>query len=78
MTHAMDDKGEADLIAAQQTTAGREKAQRAREQFEQAFEVRIKDERQALGVCILCGEPLNSLARFRRALQHRRCQTFIE
>ena len=77
-THATDHKNEGDLIAAQESAANRDKARRAREQFEKAYEARIKDERRASGCCVLCGETLSTFARLRRASRHFRCSTFIE
>ena len=77
-THSTDREDERNQITAQQTYADRERARRAREEFEKAYEARIQEERQAAGCCILCGEPLNALARLRRARQHLRCTTFSE
>jgi len=69
---------ETDPIAAQELAISREKALRAREQFEREYEDRIQRERRAAGCCELCGGALTRLDRLRRAARHRRCTTFMD
>ena len=79
MSHQkVDREKEADPIAAQELAISREKAQRAREQFEREYEERIQRERRARGCCEMCGGPLTTLDRIRRSARHRRCTTFVE
>ena len=76
--HTIDRDKHDDPIAAQELAINRDKAQRAREQFEREYENRIQQERRAAGCCEMCGQPLTRLDRFRRALRHRRCMTFMD
>ena len=76
--HTIDRDKQEDPIAAQELAVSREKAQRAREQFEKEYEIRIQQQRLAAGCCEMCGEPLNRLDRIRRASRHRRCTTFVD
>jgi hypothetical protein len=76
--HTIDRDKQDNLIAAQELAIGRDKAQRAREQFEREYEHRIQQERRSAGCCEMCGQPLTRLDRFRRASRHRRCRIFID
>ena len=76
--HTIDRDKQDDPIAAQELAISRERAQRAREQFEQEYENRIQQERRAAGCCEMCGQPLTRLDRLRRASRHRRCATFMD
>jgi len=76
--HTIDRDKQGDPIAAQELAISREKAQRAREQFEREYENRIQNERRAAGCCEMCGQPLTRLDRFRRSSRHRRCTTFMD
>jgi len=67
-----------DPIAAQELAISREKAQRAREQFEKQYENRIQRERRAARCCEMCGQPLNRLDLLIRSVRHRRCTTFMD
>jgi len=67
-----------DPIPAQEIAINREKAQRAREQFEREYDARVQAERRASGLCIMCGAILSPLDRLLRARQHRRCHTFTD
>ena len=77
-SHTVDRDKQDDPIAAQELAISRERAQRAREQFEQEYENRIQQERRAAGCCEMCGQPLTRLDRLRRASRHRRCATFMD
>jgi hypothetical protein len=74
----VDREKQADPIAAQELAISREKAQRAREQFEREYEERIRRERRVAGCCEMCGGSLTTLDRIRRSARHRRCSTFID
>ena len=76
--HTIDRDKHDDPIAAQELAISREKAQRAREQFEREYENRIQQERRAACCCEMCGQPLNRLDRLVRSVRHRRCTTFME
>ena len=76
--HTIDRDKQDDPIAAQELAISRERAQRAREQFEQEYENRIQQERRAAGCCEMCGQPLTRLDRLRRASRHRRCAIFMD
>ena len=76
--HTIDRDKQDDPIAAQELAISRERAQRAREQFEQEYENRIQQERHAAGCCEMCGQPLTRLDRLRRASRHRRCAIFMD
>jgi hypothetical protein len=76
--HTIDREKQEDPIAAQELAVSREKAQRAREQFEREYEIRVQQQRLASGCCEMCGKPLNRLDRIRRASRHRRCRTFVD
>jgi hypothetical protein len=67
-----------DPIPAQEIAMNREKAQRAREQFEREYDARVQAERQASGLCIMCGVVLSPLDRLLRARRHRRCHIFVD
>ena len=76
--HTIDRDKQDDPIAAQELAISRERAQRAREQFEQEYENRIQQERRAAGCCEMCGQSLTRLDRLRRASRHRRCASFMD
>jgi hypothetical protein len=76
--HTVDRDKQDDSIAAHELAISREKAQRAREQFEREYERRIQQERRVAGCCEMCGQPLTRLDRLRRASRHRRCTTFAD
>ena len=76
--HTIDRDRHEDPIAAQELAINREKAQRAREQFEREYENRIQQERRATGCCEMCGQPLTRLDRLVRSARHRRCITFMD
>jgi hypothetical protein len=78
VSHTTDRDNPGDPMAAQELAVNREKALRAREQFEREYEERIQRERRAAGRCELCGEALTTLDRLRRATSHRRCTIFVE
>ena len=78
MSHTTDRDDSGDPMAAQELAVNREKALRAREQFEREYEDRIQRERRAAGCCELCGEVLTTLDRLRRATRHRRCLAFVD
>jgi hypothetical protein len=72
------DREKQDDTAAQELASSRDKALRAREQFERQYEEGVRRERHAAGCCEMCGGPLTAFDRFRRAARHRRCTTFTE
>ena len=78
MSNTIDRDRQGDPIAGQELAISREKARRAREQFEREYETRIQRERYEAGCCEMCGMPLTAIDRLLRSHRHRRCTTFSD
>jgi hypothetical protein len=78
VTPDREDPDEERFLEEHRREAHASKALRAREYFERMHERQIQRDREAAGLCILCGRTLNRLARRFGAVRHKGCKTFSE